>query len=149
MIWLVKLLQKRPTDISIRLFRIVFWLLLSWSAYYSLIYMNWWLEDDIFWVPIVNFEIYVKYFYVSLWIVPIIMWITNICLLKTKYMRILQIIVAFIIFVASENIASTPDLWAWELFILLWFIPLIAWITWKCITSKCLRYKEVIKKIRV
>jgi hypothetical protein len=32
---------------------------------------------------------------------------------------------------------------------LMWVLPLIAWITGKCITSKCLKYKEKITKIRV
>jgi len=150
MIWLVKLLQKRPTDISIRLFRIVFWSIISISVYYSLIYTWWNLEDDIFWLPLnEESKLYLKYFYVSLWIFPIIIWLTNLCLLKTKYMRIFQIIYAWLIFIASENIASTDSLWVDTLLIFMWFIPLIAWVTWKCITSKCLKYKEVITKIRV
>ena len=66
-------------------------------------------------------------------------------------MRIIQIIFWIVLFYISWMIVPSPeavldvDFLIW----LMWILPLLAWITWKCITSNCLKYKEKITKIRV
>lgn len=150
MIWAIKFLQKRPSDNTIRIWRIIFWLIISLWAYYSLIYSWRDLQESIMWILVTDSnEIVFKYLLVALGLIPLFMWITNICLLKSKYMRIVQIIFAFILFYASSTIVETADLWFDTLLWIMWIAPLIAWITWKCITKKCLRFWEKLTKIRV
>jgi len=152
MMWLVKLLQKRPSDNTIKIGRIIFGLVLSWSLYYNLVYQanpNT-LETNFFWVELSSNTLQIlTYVFIAMWLVPIIMGITNLCLLKKKYMRIIQIIFWIMLFYISSKIAETPNLDVDVLIFLMWFLPLVAWITWKCITTKCLKYKEKITKIRV
>lgn len=150
--WFAKFMQKRPSDNTIKIWRILFWLILSWSLYYNFYYQtevnN--LVTNFFWVDLSSQTIeYIKYTFISLWIIPIFMWITNICLLKKKYMRIIQIIFWILLFYMSSQISPTNKLDIDVLILFMWFLPLIAWITWKCITSNCLKYMEKITKIRV
>jgi hypothetical protein len=49
----------------------------------------------------------------------------------------------------SSKIVETPTLDVDALLFLLAFPALFAAITGKCITSKCMKYKEKIQKIRV
>ena len=77
------------------------------------------------------------------------MWATNICLLKKKYMRIVQIIFSIILFYISSIIIEGPQLDIDSLIAFMWIFPLIAWITWKCITSNCMKFAEKVTKIRV
>lgn len=77
------------------------------------------------------------------------MWVTNICLLKKKYMRIVQILFGIILFYVSSIIVDWPSLDVDSLIAIMWIFPLIAWITWKCITSNCMRFNEKITKIRI
>lgn len=150
MIWLVKFLQKRPSDKTIMIWRIIFWIILWWSAYYSLIYWTWEFQDSVFWLEISwNVSLFLKYFLVLLWIIPILVWASNVCLLKSKYVRIWQIIFAIVLFFFSAIIKETANLWIDTLLWIMWLFPLFAWITWKCITTKCLRYWQKITKIRV
>jgi len=153
MIWsLVKIFQKRPSDKAILISRVIFWLLLSLSAYYSLIY-SWREINTTLFFGLVNLSDswvnIVKYIIVAMWLVPLIMWATNICLLKSKYMRYLQIFFWIALFYIAWIIKSSPTLWVDTLYWVMWIFPLFAWITWKCITSKCLRYKQKITKIRI
>ena len=152
--WFIKLLQKRPSDLTIRLGRVIFWLVLIWSLYYSLIYspVPDTIEKNFFWVDLDEQVVeYIKYVFVWIWIVPIIMWAFNICLFKKKYVRIIQIIFGIMLFyIASKIQLNDPDsLWVDTLVWFMWILPLLAWITWKCITTKCMKYKEKITKIRV
>ncbi len=152
MIWALKILAKRPSDNTIRISRVIFWIILSGSVYYSLIYS--WREIEtelIFWLFNLsdNWVVILKYIIASLWLVPIIMGATNICLLKSKYMRYLQIFFAIMLFYFSWIIVESANLWVDTLMWFMWIFPLLAWITWKCITSKCMRYKEKLTKIRV
>jgi hypothetical protein len=153
--WFIKLLQKRPSDLTIRLGRIIFGLLLVWSLYYNLIYNVSGLDTidkNFFWVDL-NAETleYVKYFFISVWIVPIIMGSTNICLLKKKYVRIIQVIFWILLFyIANQVIPFDVD--ALDVDVLIWFmwvLPLVAWITGKCITTGCMKYMEKITKVRI
>lgn len=143
-------MQKRPSDNIIRISRIIFWLILSWSLYYNLIIQWDAIKSNLFWQELTTTQLeYVKYFFISIGIIPILLGFTNICLLKKKYIRILQIILAVIIFYISSVIVEWPSLDVDSLILLMWIFPLIAWITWKCITSKCMRYAEKVTKIRV
>jgi len=153
--WFIKLLQKRPSDLTIRLGRIIFWLLLVWSLYYNLIYNVWELDTidkNFFWVDLSTTTVeYIKYFFIWVWIVPLIMGITNICLLKKKYIRIVQVVFGIILFyIANQIIPADPDTLDVDVLIwFMWILPLIAWITGKCITTGCSKYMEKITKIRV
>jgi hypothetical protein len=149
---IVQMFQKRPSDKTIMIARIIFWLILSLSAYYSLIYSGKEIETTLFfWLVNLsnNWILIIKYIVVLLWLVPIIMWATNLCLLKSKYMRYVQILFWIILFYISWIIKSSPTLWVDTLYWVMWIFPLFAGITWKCITTKCLRYKQKITKIRI
>jgi hypothetical protein len=150
MIWLINFIKKRPSDKTILLSRIVFWLILSWSLYYNLIFLNKWLDTNFFWIDVSESTVlYIKYFFISLWFVPIIVWITNVCLFKSLKIRILQIVYWILLFYISSKIQESPNLDIDVLIWFMWLFPLFAWITWKCITKKCLNYWYKIEKIRV
>lgn len=150
MMWLVKFLQKRPTDKTIRISRVLFWSILVLALWYNLIYLDKAIDTRYFWQDIDEKWIIIwKYIMIFIWIIPIIIWLTNICLFKSKYMRIIQIIFAVILFYISGSIVESPDLDIDVLVWIMWILPLIAWITWKCTTKKCLRHWEKITKIRV
>lgn len=150
MMWFISFMQKRPSDNTIRISRIIFWLILSWALYYNLIIQWDAIQSTLFWQELSTTQLdYVKYVVISLWLIPIIMWATNICLLKKKYMRIVQIAFAILLFYISSIIVEWPSLDVDSLIAIMWIFPLIAWITWKCITTKCMRYAEKITKIRV
>lgn len=152
---IIALIQKRPSDRFILLSRVIFWLLYTGTMYYNLFILD---GKDIdtsylFWA--FQFEAgsqeleIIKYVMTFIWVIPIIMWITNWCILKKKYMRILQICFWILIFYISASIQESPTLDFDIIIGLMWIFPLFAWITGKCITSKCMRYKEKIIKIRV
>jgi len=152
MMWFIKFLQKRPSDKTILIGRMLFWMILIASLYYNLIIQWDKLETNFFWMEIPeNYIIYIKYFFIALWIIPIIMWLFNLCILKKKWMKIIQIIFWITLFYISSKIIS-PDANKLDVDALVWFmwvLPLIAWITGKCITTKCLKFWETITKIRV
>lgn len=155
MMWFVKFMQKRPSDLTIRIWRIIFGLVLIWSLYYNLFYNVSALDkidNNFFWVDLSSTTVeYISYFFVWIWIVPIVMWITNICLLKKKYIRIVQIVFWIMLFyIANQILPFDVDSLDVDVLIgFMWLLPLIAWITGKCITSNCMKYMEKITKIRV
>lgn len=152
MMWLIKFIQKRPSDKTILSGRILFWLLYIWVMYYNLIYLNKGIDSEyFFWTLVLDaqwIEI-AKYIMTGIWIVPVFMWLTNICLLKKKYMRIVQVVFWIVLFYIAGSIEESANL---DFDVIIWFmgiLPLFAGITGKCITSKCLKYREKITKIRV
>ena len=154
MMWLIKFLQKRPSDNTIYFGRIIFGLILITSLYYNLIYQWDKLENNFIWLfenVSENTLNIIKYVLVGLWIIPVIMWIARICFLKKKYMRIIQIAFGIFLFYISSKIipGNANKLDVDSLIAFLWFLPLFAGITWKCIAEKCLKYWEKITKIRV
>lgn len=150
MLWLINFIKKRPSDKTILLSRILFWLLLSWSLYYNLIYLNKSLDTNYFWIEVSETTIlYIKYFFIALWVVPLFLGLTNLCMFKSKFVRIIQIIFGITLFYVSAKIKESPTLDIDVLVWFMWIIPLFAWITWKCITTKCLKYGQKIEKIRV
>ena len=146
----LKILTKRPSDKTIRIWRIIFGLVFSWAIYYNLVYQNWEMETSYFWMEVPEDKIiYIKYTLVGLWVIPLLMWALDLCVLKSKYMRIIQIVIGIFFFYISSKIIESPSLDVDTLILVMWFFPLIGGITWKCITKKCLRYKEKVTKIRV
>ena len=147
---LLKFLQKRPSDRAIKMFKILFGLIFISATYYNLIHQWDNLNQNILWQDInSSTEIYIKYAILSLWVIPIIMWFSKICLLKKSHMRIAQILVWILLFYISSIIEESPDLEIDTLIWFMWIFPLIWGITWKCITSNCMKHKEKITKIRV
>jgi hypothetical protein len=161
MMWIAKVFMSRPSDKTIATWRIIFGLLLSLTLYYNLIYLWKWIDNlfldfSIFWYVISywwvmnNSELLiVKYWFSAMWLVPIIMWLTNMCLFKKKYMRITQITFAFVLFYIAAIINESATLDIDTLIWFMWILPLFAWITGKCISAKCLKFWEKITKIRV
>lgn len=152
MIGIIKFLQKRPSDKTILFWRITFWVLYTAIMWYNLIYLN----KDIdsvyfFWLLELSIEqvLVTKYIFTWLWIIPVFMWVTNICLLKKQYLKMVQIFFAIVLFYIAWSIKDSATLDFDIIIWLMWLLPLFAWITGKCITTKCLKYKEKITKIRV
>ena len=145
----VSFMQKRPSDMTIRIWRIIFGLILILSLYYNLIVQNQEIENTFLFINIEKQIDYVKYGLIALWIIPIIMWAVKICILKKKYMRIVQIVFWIFLFYVSSIIVKWPTLDVDSLIAFMWILPLIAWITGKCIPSYCMKFAEKITKIRV
>lgn len=171
---LVAFLQKRPKDRTILMGRIIFGLVIA-----LLLGLNF-QEITILHLPdfMQPYEFYKKCGLFIFALVPIFMGATGICLLKRKYLRIVQICFGLVLIIignwfiemkVSNTIVPTNNSQSGSLdygaitetiptskpvnvgfwIALLGILPLLAGITGKCITSKCLKYGEVIKKIRV
>ena len=154
MMWFIKFLQKRPSNVTIKISRILFGLILISSLYYNLIIQWNALESNFVWlfdnVSEQNLNV-IKYIIIGIWIIPVLMWLINFCFLKKKYMRIVQICFAILLFYISSKIipSDANKLDVDSLIAFMGIFPLIAWITWKCITSNCLQFGEKITKIRI
>ena len=163
----IEFLRKRPSDKMIRIIRIVLWLIIVWLLS---------LEFNDFKVilpqNLAQYEIYFKYSLFALWIVPILLWIFDPCILKRKHMKIVQILLWIVLItvwnliyfeepkveVAKEwsidintltSVQKKEPINIWFYIALLWIFPIIAWISGKCISKKCYKHWEVITKIRV
>lgn len=170
---LVEFFQKRPKDSTILFGRIGFGLLIALILGLNLTTITLHLPASL-----QAHETGVLYGLFVFALVPIFMGATNICLLKRKYLRIVQICFGIVLMltgnylidtktVTPENTAITAQSGSLDYgaiaqakstekpvnvgfwIALLGILPLLAGITGKCITSKCLKYGEVIKKIRV
>ena len=150
MMKLLSLLMKRPKDKTIYMILIIFWIILIASSYYNLIF-QWDAVDNkyLFFTVPAEFLIFIKYFIVALWAIPLYIGLTKQCLLKKKHMRIFQAFFGVLLWYVAANIVETWRLDLDEGLFLLAFGPIFAWATWKLIASSCLRYKEKIQKIRV
>ena len=153
----IKFLQKRPSDKTIITIRILFGLILVSVLYYNF-FLDWANNNEIektmlFWyVDTTSFSDVIKYAIVSLWLFPILYGIANIFniwIAQKKYIKIGQIILAILLWYSAALVVNTESLDINELLVLMWFLPFFAWITWKMITSKSLKYGEKINKIRV
>lgn len=142
-------MQKRPSDMTVRVGRILFGLILITTLYYNLIIQWDAIETTFLFMNIENQIDNVKYALVALWIIPLFMWAVKICMLKKKYMRIIQIIFWIFLFYISWIIVEWPELDVDSLIAFMGILPLLAWITWKCIPSYCMKFAEKITKIRV
>lgn len=152
MLWFIKILQKRPSDKTIIIWRIAFGLIYMITMYYNLFIQETpnTLENVFFWQEVSTQTLnYISYFIIAIWIVPVIMWATNICVAKKSIMRIVQIIFGISLFYISSKIVEGPDLDVDALVFFMAFLPFFSWITGKCITSKCMKFGEKVTKIRV
>lgn len=147
---LLQLILKRPTDKQIRVFKLVFGLTLSGILTYNLIFAQAGIESVIFGYNVEDKKEYIKYTLCALGIMPIVLWATGISLLKSRNMRISQVIYAILIFFVSGSVLSDKaGLDYTTLISLLGFVPLIAGISGKLITTKGKRHGEKITKVRV
>jgi hypothetical protein len=165
---LIEFFRKRPSDKTILYWRIIYWLIILLLLW---LYFN----DYTINLPasLQANELYVKYVLFIFWIIPVLMWLTWICFAKRKVVKILQIIFWIVLIFVWNNInmkVAQTETWVnktstnfeeitkssekspinigfW--IALLSILPLLAWITWKCITEKCIKYWEKITKIRV
>lgn len=170
---LVEFFQKRPKDRTILFGRMFFGLLIAILLGLNLDNITLHLPG-----ALKSYETEITYGLFIFAIVPFLMGATNICIAKRKYVKMIQIAFGFALILSgnflidtktsiSQNPAvstqtgsldyssiaesKTPskpiDVGFW--LALLSIFPLIAGVTGKCITSKCLKYGEIIKKIRV
>lgn len=170
---LIAFFQKRPKDKTILFGRIGFGLLIAIILGLNLENIILHLPEGL-----KAYEALVIYGLFVFALVPFLMGITGSCLAKRKYVRILQICFGIMLFIAgnwlidtkaptiqvipantqsgsldygaiTETVSPSEPVNVGFWIALLGIFPLLAGITGKCITSKCLKYGEVIKKIRV
>jgi len=148
--WIIKLLQKKLSDKTIRIWKVVFGLIFTRALFYNLIYQWDKIENNIMRMNISDETlIYIKYFIISLGIIPVISWTFDLCLFKWKYVRIFQIFSGIALFYISSLIVDSPTLEVDTLIWLMWIFPIIWWITWKLITEKWSSFWYKVTKIRV
>lgn len=170
---LIAFFQKRPKDKTILFGRIGFGLLIAIILGLNLENIMLHLPEGL-----KTYEALIIYGLFVFALVPLLMGITGICLAKRKYVRILQICFGIMLFIAgnwlidtkaptsqmipantqsgsldygtiTEVIAPSKPVNVGFWIALFGIFPILAGITGKCITGKCLKYGEVIKKIRV
>lgn len=150
MFWFLKILTKRPSDLNIRLFKILFWLILAVWTYYSFM-MAWaeWKENLMFDNFIPNTGMWYTYAYIAMWALIIITWAFNLNLLKSKYARILHILVWIDLLFGMNYMKETATLGFDTILLILWIVAIISGVTGKFITKKGLRAAQKVTKIRV
>jgi len=170
---LVAFFQKRPSDRTILLGRMTFGFIIALILWLNLGNIILILPEGL-----KAYETSIIYGLFIFAIVPFFMGATGICLAKRKYVRIIQICFGVVLLITGNSLidTKTPILVQDTITVqsgsldygaisesktpsksvnvgfwiaLLGILPLLAGITGKCITSKCLKYGEVIKKIRV
>ena len=170
---LIAFFQKRPKDRTILSGRIGFGLLIAIILGLNLENIILHLPEEL-----KVYEAFIVYGLFIFALVPFLMGVTGICIAKRKYVRILQICFGLMLIIIGDwlidtkaptgqmipantqsgsldygaitetTVPSKPvNVGFW--IALLGILPLLAGITGKCITNKCLKYGEVIKKIRV
>ena len=150
MLWFLKILTKRPSDLNIRLLKIVFWLVLAGGTYYSFMMAGAeWKDNLLFDNFIPNTADVYTYALIAMWAFIAITWALNLNLLKSKYARILHILVWIDMFFAMNYMKETATLGFDTVLLLLWIIAIISGVTGKFITKKWLRAAQKVTKIRV
>ncbi|MDD5377006.1 MAG: hypothetical protein PHH16_02705 [Candidatus Gracilibacteria bacterium] len=170
---LVEFFQKRPSDRTILFGRMFFGLIIAILLGLNLDNITLHLPETL-----KSYETGIIYGLFIFAIVPFLMGATNICITKRKYVKMIQIAFGFALILSgnllidtktsvpqnptaatqsgsldygtiaqSKSSAKPIDVGFW--IALLGILPLLAGVTGKCITKKCLKYGEVIKKIRV
>ena len=169
---LVAFFQKRPSDRTILLGRMTFGFIIALILWLNLGNIILILPEGL-----KAYETSIIYGLFIFAIVPFFMGATGICLAKRKYVRIIQICFGVVLLITGNSLidTKTPILVQDTITVqsgsldygaisesktpsksvnvgfwiaLLGILPLLAGITGKCITSKCLKYGEVIKKSR-
>ncbi|MDD3120119.1 MAG: hypothetical protein PHF46_01800 [Candidatus Gracilibacteria bacterium] len=166
---IVDFFKKRPSDKKIMIFRtgmglvLLALLLLCFTNNYQITFFG--LEKQ--------YEIQLKGALLILPLIPIILGVfaKKICIAKTKYMRIGQIFIGFLLIFIGSNLnpqietkieqTGSIDLTTIQtnkqvssinygfLIALIGIFPILAGVSGKCITNNCLKHKEKITKIRV
>ena len=169
----IEFIQKRPKDTTIRLGRIGFGsvlaLILGLNLDTIVLNLPVWLK---------MYETGILYGLFIFAVMPIFMGASNVCLLKRKHIRIIQTCFGILLMFLGNSLIDTKWVTQIDPIItsqsgsldygnitevssakkpvnvgfwiaLLGIIPLLCWISGKCITSTCLKHGEVIKKIRV
>ena len=164
-----KILAKRPSDATIRTLKVIFGL--CFIALYAAAPGDYNLPFQYLYE---SQALTVKYAVAALGLLPILSGVSGLCIFKRKTMKRVQLAMGILMFIAGIMIttvkpeavvapqtgsASFSDLSKTTtaptripvggLLIILSLLPLFAGITGKCVTEKCLKYKETIKKIRV
>ena len=135
------MVQKRPSDVTIRVTGIVFGLIILLGGYYNLIHQGDAIESTLFGKEVSDqIAEYIKYGIIALGIFPVIRHGIDKCFLKKKYMKYLQLFYALAIFYASSVIAETANLDFDTLLVFMGLLPLFSGITGKFIPAKCLKY---------
>ena len=166
---LVEFLKKRPSDLAIRILRVIGFgglaaIIIVTHDQFSLPFARYYLE----------YELIIKYalagFYV---ILAIVFGLLGLCVFKRSTMKKIQMILGLIFIILGASITnnvnpivpentqsvplseyttpptSIPLPNASTLYIIIGLLTFIGGVTGKMITSSCIKYGEVIKKIRV
>lgn len=146
----LKILTKRPTDKNIRLFKILFWLILAVGTYYSFFMAGAeWESSLLFDDFIPNTADAYTYALIGMWVLIILTWAFNINVLKSKYAKMLHMLVWIDLFFAMSYIKETATLWFDTVLLLLGIAAIVSGVTGKFITKKWLRAAQKVTKIRV
>jgi len=149
---IVKLFQKRPSDKAIKLTRIWIWLfyILLLSLTFYVFDIN--IENSYFGQILTELQVKItKIVLVSMWILPILVWLFDITILKSKFCRIIHIIIAIGLFILPGIVQVPLDgkIIPTDFMFIIALFALFSWITWKFITKKWLRFGQKVTKIRV
>lgn len=170
---LVEFFQKRPSDRVIRSGQMIFGTVIALLIGLNLGTIMLHLPESL-----KSYETAIIYGLFVFALVPFVMGATGMCIAKKKYVRIIQMCFGIVLMVVGNSVidikmapiqessiasqsgsidyssiaeSGTPskplDVGFW--IALLGLLPFVAGISGKCIPSKCLKYGEVIKKIRV
>lgn len=146
----LQLLMKRPTDKNIRIWKVLFGLIIAISAYVTFFINGVNISDNAFGQALSeSTKDIIKYALVVIGTIPVITGAFDINVIERKYSRIIQIFCGIILFWYSSTIVGGAKLWVETLYFLLAFIPLVGGITGKFITKKGLKTGQKITKIRV
>ena len=149
---IAQFLQKKPTDITIRILRVVLPALTI-----LLLILSRETSKFSFGESLSQYEMYISYILSVLFIIPAIAFgAAGLCGFKKGTMKKLQMIGGLFIWFIAITLEAKPEtkgiipMWTIELWLVLYgSYCLIGGITGKLITESCIKYKEVIKKIRV
>lgn len=150
MMKLLGLIMKRPSDSQIRIAKIVLGIMLILTGIAAFNLQNLSLEESILGIALdANTKVYVSYFIIGLWAIPLVLWGLDINVLSRGRTRILQVLFWVLLFIISGAFVETPTLSVDIFYFLLGLVVFFAGITGKAITKKWLKTGQTITKIRV
>lgn len=142
--------MKRPSDSQIRIAKIVLGIMLILTGIAAFNLQNLSLEESILGIALdANTKVYVSYFIIGLWAIPLVLWGLDINVLSRGRTRILQVLFWVLLFIISGAFVETPTLSVDIFYFLLGLVVFFAGITGKAITKKWLKTGQKITKIRV
>lgn len=150
MLKVLQALWKRPEDKTIRIYQVLFAILLLVAFGYNFIYLEKELNFVIFGKDLTNIDAYFRYAINILAIPSLLIGLFKIQLFKAKYTRYWQVFLWIILmFISSTIVPETINIDVDFLLNLMGLVSIIVWISGKMITKDGLRYWEKITKIRV